>query len=86
MVVWGFLASAEKGVTAFLVILPLHSRLDAFAAAIEARTLTGLLSPHSHRQTTSLHASMHTPGTSSLNSTRASTPLPPRSKRALPVP
>jgi len=36
MLVWGFLASAEKAVTAVVVILPLHSRLDAVAQLIEA--------------------------------------------------
>jgi len=35
LLIWGFLASAEKGVTAVLVIVPLHSHLDEFASWIE---------------------------------------------------
>jgi len=36
MVVWGFMASAEKGITALVVILPLHPHLDQVAQFIEA--------------------------------------------------
>jgi hypothetical protein len=36
MLVWGFVASGEKVVTAFLVIIPLHDQLDAVAEWIEA--------------------------------------------------
>ena len=36
MLVWGFVASGEKVVTAFLVIIPLHAQLDGLAEWIEA--------------------------------------------------
>jgi len=35
MLVWGFMASAEKGLTALIVILPLHPHLDKVAQALE---------------------------------------------------
>ena len=35
MLIWGFFASGEKVLTAVVVILPLHSQLDGFAAVIE---------------------------------------------------
>ena len=35
LLVWGFLASGEKAVTAVLVIVPLHPLLDTIAVAIE---------------------------------------------------
>ena len=36
MLIWGFLASSEKILTAVVIIVPLHSSLDKFAAWIEA--------------------------------------------------
>merc|ERR1711920_445683 len=36
LLVWGFMASGEKFITGFLVILPLHWHLDQLAVAIEA--------------------------------------------------
>ena len=36
MLVWGFVASGEKVVTATLVIIPLHGQLDGLAEWIEA--------------------------------------------------
>ena len=36
MLVWGFVASGEKVVTALLVIIPLHGQLDGLAEWIEA--------------------------------------------------
>jgi len=35
MLIWGFFSSAEKVLTAVVVILPLHRRLDRFAAWLE---------------------------------------------------
>jgi len=35
LLIWGFFSSFEKVVTAIVVILPLHRRLDAFAAWLE---------------------------------------------------
>lgn len=35
MLIWGFFASSEKGLTALVVIMPLHASLDEFAAFIE---------------------------------------------------
>lgn len=39
LLIWGFLASFEKVITAALVILPLHSQLDRFASWLEGPLL-----------------------------------------------